>query len=194
MALHPSAMDPDKFTTVPAIPSAVSSPVATTSMASPEIFQFSPLPGLPSEGGVVDIFCGKFAAFVAYAAHYDLSLVIQACPDLAAFQVAHPLANIWPFSEVSPRIIFRGHKLFALAPLGAQGVPAVLLGARSTSGSSHGLLSLLLHVSHSAASRGADPPSFLGGPRRSFPLSAVPEGLSSMVGAFSPHPIASPQP
>jgi hypothetical protein len=117
-------MDPDKSTTVLAIPPMVSSPVAVASTVCPKIFQFYPLPGLLSEGdhfyydSAVDISCGDFAACVAYATHYDLLLVINACPSLAAFQVAHPLANIWHFSEISPWII-PGCTNFLLWPLWA---------------------------------------------------------------------------
>jgi hypothetical protein len=49
-----------------------------------------------------------------------------------------------------------------------------------------GSLSLLSPASLSAASRGADPPSFLGGPHSSISLSAIPEGCFSQVGGV-PH-------
>jgi hypothetical protein len=194
-AFPPSAMDPDTSEPAPAIPLTFGVPVAMASAIGPMIFQFYPLPGVPSEGDhfyynqEVDLSCGNFAALVAYTAHYDLPLVVYACPNIAAFQVAHPRANICPFSEVSPRILSRGRELFALAHSAAQVASVVLLlVAHSTpssrkGSSSRGLSSLLSPTSFSAASRGADPPSL---PCSSISLLAIPEGRFSQVGGF-PH-------
>ncbi len=121
----------------------VSTPVAAASTVGPKIFQIYPHPGLPLEGDhfyydrAVNISYCNFLAFLLYAMHYDLPLLIHACPDLAAFHVSHPLANIQLFTKASSRIISRGHKHLALDPLGTQGVPVVPLGTCSTSGSSH---------------------------------------------------------
>jgi hypothetical protein len=68
-------MDPDKTTTVLAVPLTVSTPVAAASMVGPKIFQFHPLTGLPSERDhfyyncAVDISCSNFETFIASAAH-----------------------------------------------------------------------------------------------------------------------------
>ncbi len=159
------------------------------------IFQFYPLPGLPSEGDYfyynreVDLSCGNIAALVTYATHYDLPLVVHARPNIAAFQVACPWANICPFSKVSPRILSRGRELFALAHLAAQVAPVILPSvAHSTPSSRKGSLSmgsssLLSPASLLAASRGVDPPSL---PHSSISLLAVPEGRFFQVGGF-PH-------
>jgi hypothetical protein len=111
MAVPPSAMDPDASKPAPAIPPTFGVPVATASAIGPMIFQFYSLPSLPSEGDhfycdqEVDLSHGNFAALVANIAHYDLPLVVHACPNIAAFQVAHLRANICPLSEVSPIIL-----------------------------------------------------------------------------------------
>jgi hypothetical protein len=125
-------MDPDASELAPTVPPTFGVPVAMPSAIGPMIFQSYPLPGLPSEGDhfyydrEVDLSRGDFAAPVAYAAHYDFSLVVHACPDIAAIQVAHPRANIHPFSKVSPRILSRGRELFALAHSAAHIAPVVL--------------------------------------------------------------------
>jgi hypothetical protein len=89
-------------------------PVAAASAIRPMIFQFYPLPDLRTEGDhlyydqEVDLSCGNFATLVAYAAHYDLPMMVYARPNIVAFQVAYPKANICPFSKISPRILQRG--------------------------------------------------------------------------------------
>jgi hypothetical protein len=186
-------MDPDASESA-AVPPKFGVPVAAASTIGPMIFQFYPLPGLPSEGDhfyynqEVDLSCGNFAALVAYAAHYNLPLVVHACPNIAAFQVAHPRANICPFSKVSPRILSRGRELFALAHLAAQAAPVILpLVAHSMLSSCKGLLSrglssLLSPASLLAASRDADPPSL---PRSSISSLAVSKGQFSQVSVSS---------
>jgi hypothetical protein len=188
-------MYPDASKPAPAVSPTFGVPVTVASAIGPMIFQFYPLPDLPTEGDhfyydqEVDLSHGSFAALVAYAAHYDLPLVDHACPDIAAFQVAHPSANICPFSKVSPRIPSTGRELFTLAHLAAQFAPVVLpLVAHSTLSSCKGLLSrglssLLSPTSLLAASHGADPPSL---PCSSISFSAVPEGRFSQIGGF-PH-------
>ena len=180
-------MDPDQSPTAPAVSPSVNFPVAMASTIGPMILQFYPLPGLLSEGDhfyyapVVAFSCGDFAAFVAYATHYDLPLVIHTCPGIVALQESHP----W------------GQELLAIAPPAAQGVSAVPPGARSASSSSQSLSSLLSHISHSAASHGADPPSFLGDPvrpslywwfQRVLPPRSV---VSSMSDRIAPTPMPS---
>jgi hypothetical protein len=50
MAVPPSAMDPDASELAPAFPPTFGVPVDAASAIRPVIFQFYPLPGLPSEG------------------------------------------------------------------------------------------------------------------------------------------------
>ncbi len=165
-------MDPDKSVSAPV----VFSPPAAAPLDGPKIFQLSPLPGniydvdrffyAPSAGTTH----GDFVALLTFAAHHGHPLTVHACPDIAAFQVAYPLAIIHPFLEVPAPLLTRGCNLL-LASTAPQAPPlphtpaasAAAIGSMhrpwsfpSKSSSSH-FRSLL--SSSSSLSRGGDPPS-----------------------------------
>jgi hypothetical protein len=82
------------------------------STAVPKILQPSSLPGKFYESDRIyyalsaDNTRGDFLAFLAFAAQYGHPIIIHDCPDLAAFQAAHPSADARPFSVV-PAAIFQ---------------------------------------------------------------------------------------
>ncbi len=51
---------------------------------------------------LADIVQGFFTALLAFALEHDHPITINNCPDLAAFQVAHPLVVIYSFLEAPP--------------------------------------------------------------------------------------------
>ena len=78
---------------------------AAASLSSPKIFVLSPLPGNRFNvdwyfySPATDVSKGDYVALLTFAAHYGHPLAIYQCPDIAAFQVSHPSAIIFPFSE-----------------------------------------------------------------------------------------------
>jgi hypothetical protein len=117
-------MDPDKSMPVTAPPLGV--PVAAAPTVGPKIFQFYPSQDSWRKEIIFikttrQYFKWHFAAFLTYASHYDLPLVVHDhdCLVLAVFQVNRPTALIRPFSQISPHIILRGWEIIALTSVAA---------------------------------------------------------------------------
>jgi hypothetical protein len=153
-------LPPPRFFPPPAPAADAPSPApAAAPLSGPNIFVLSSLPGNQFDvdqyyySPAADISDGDYAALLAFAAHYGYPLAIYQCPDIAAFQVSHPLAIIRPFSDVPPPIIRRGHELQSSFQLSSSDAsPAFTSGGLASA-------SLLSHSTSCGFSRGYDPPS-----------------------------------
>jgi hypothetical protein len=159
---------------------------AAASISSPKICVLSPLPGNIYEvdryyyAPAADATQGDFAALLTFANHYGHPITIFHCPDLAAFQAAHPSATIRPLTAVSPPILLRGHGLLSTSNAFYSGCAPPARGQEcpESPSTSPSLDSLLSHPSR--ALRGFAPPSLAAAIRTSG--SGIVSGIGSLSG------------
>jgi hypothetical protein len=83
----------------------------TTPPAGPRILQLSPLPGNIYDidqyyyDPAADVSQGNFGAVLAFALAHGHPVVMHECPDIYAFQAAHPSTIVHPLNKVPPAIL-----------------------------------------------------------------------------------------
>ncbi len=127
-------MDPNALYTGVALSPAVD--ILPIPPVSPRILQLSPIPGNIYKSNhffydcMADISQDDFGAVLAFALVHGHPAVVHECPDLQAFQVAHPLAILRPLLEVPLAILAWGwfflSRGITLAPMTAPPTPAPL--------------------------------------------------------------------
>jgi hypothetical protein len=96
-------MDPDA-----ACPLAIA---RATPLAGPRILQLSPLPGNIYDmdqyyyDPTASFPLGNFAVVLVFASAHSHPVVVHECPNIYAFQAAHPSAAVCPLNKVPPAFL-----------------------------------------------------------------------------------------
>jgi hypothetical protein len=117
----------------------------------PPVLQISPLPGSSDReeyfyDASLDNHHGSFVAACAFFSAQGHTIVVQECPDIAAFQAAHPFGlTLCPLANLPPCVFTKGYETLQALALTATAMPAAPTAGAATNAGGVFLSSLIDH-------------------------------------------------